>query len=73
VEVGVGAEDETELEVSRITGGPSVFPPKLLALAGGLVGTEEGRLGLFAVSNEINEEACSGRRVVVVGGRVTGG
>ena len=66
MEVGIGAGDTTGLEVSRIIGGPPpVFPPKLLT--GLPVGVE------LAESNEINEEACSGKRVVVVGGRVSGG
>jgi len=57
---------ETGLGVSRIMGGPPpVFPPRLLT--GLPLGTE------LADSNEINEEACSGKRVVVVGGRVNEG
>ena len=66
MEVGTGAGDDKGLEVSRIIGGPPpVFPPKLstgLPLGTGL-----------AESNEINEEAWSGERVVVVGGRVSEG
>jgi len=73
-EVGVGEGDETRLEVSKITGGPpSVFPPKLLTLLGSGLGTEEGGFWPFAERDEINEEACSGKRVVVVGGRVSVG
>jgi len=67
VGVGVGVGDEAG--VRRITGSaPSEFPPKLLTLPRALVGTE----GEFApLADEINEEACSGERVVVVGGRVS--
>jgi hypothetical protein len=69
VGVGVGAGGETGAEVRRITGSaPSEFPPKLLTLQGLLLGTE----GEFEpLAGEINEEACSGLRVVVVGGRVS--
>jgi hypothetical protein len=68
VGVGVGVGDETAAEVRRITGSaPSVFPPKLL-LPGVLQGIE-GKFELLA--DETNKEACSGERVVVVGGRVS--
>jgi len=60
VDAGVGAGDENGLEVSRIKGGPP--SPKLST--GLPLGTELA---------EIDEEACSGKRVVVVGGRVSGG
>jgi len=49
---------------------PSEFPPKLLTPPEGLLETE----GEFEpLADEINEEACSGERVVVVGGRVSEG
>jgi hypothetical protein len=69
VGVGVGVGDEMGAEVRRITGSaPSEFPPKLSTLPGALLGTE----GEFeTLADEINEEACSGERVVVVGGRVS--
>ena len=65
--VGVGVGDETGAEVRRITGSaPPEFPPNLLTLLGALLGTE----GEFEpLADEINEEACSGERVVVIGGR----
>lgn len=64
----VGVGDEAGAEVRRITGGaPSKFPPKLLTLPGALLGTEGG---FEQLADEINEEACSGESVVVVGGRV---
>lgn len=66
---GVGVEDETGAEVRRITGGAlPESPPKLLTPPGELLGTE-GRFEPLA--DETNEEACSGERVVVVGGRVS--
>jgi len=69
VGVAVGAGDEAE--VRRITGGaPPEFPPKLSTLPGALLGTEQG--GFEPLADEINPEACSGERVVVVGGRVSG-
>lgn len=66
---GAGVGDEMGAEVRRIIGSASSeFPPKLLILPGALVGTE----GAFEpLADEINEEACSGERVVVVGGRVS--
>ena len=68
--VGVGVGDETGAEVRRITGSElSEFPPELLTLPGTLLGPEEG---FEQLADEINEEACSGERVVVVGGRVCG-
>ena len=74
MEVGVGEGDETGLEVSKIMGGsPFVFPPKLLTLPASGLATEEGRFWPFAGRDEINEEACSGERVVEVGVRVSGG
>lgn len=65
VEVRVGTEDETGLEVSRITGGPPL--PKLLT--GPPLGAEKP----LVESDEIIEKACSGKRVIVVGGRVSVG
>jgi len=73
VEVGLG---EMGWGVSIIMGGvPLVFPlpPKLITLPGPGVGTEDGEFKPFAERNEINGEACSGERVVVVGGRVSVG
>ena len=68
---GVGAEGETGAEVSVIMGGASpVFPPKILTSLGLGLGTKDGE---FSESNEINGDACSGERVVVVGGSVTVG
>ena len=60
VDVGVGAGDENGLGVSKIKGGPPL--PKLLT-----------GLPLGVELDEINEDNCSGKRVVVVGGRVCGG
>lgn len=66
---GVEIRDEMGAEVRRITvSAPSEFPPELLALLGVLVGTE-GEFEPFVGGN--NEDACSGERVVVVGGRVS--
>jgi hypothetical protein len=68
VGVGVGIGDEAGA-VRRITGSaPFEFPPKLFELPGVLVGTE-GKFESLADGN--NKEACSGERVVVVGGRVS--
>jgi len=78
VEVGLG--EEMGWGVSIIMGGvplvPLVFPlpPKLITLPGPAgLGTEDGEFKPFAERNEINGEACSGERVVVVGGRVSVG
>jgi hypothetical protein len=69
VGVGVGVGDETGAEVRSITGSAlPEFPPKSLTLPGALLATE----GEFEpLADEINEEACPGERVVVVGGRVS--
>jgi len=68
VEVAVRAGDEMGAEVRRITGGTvAAFPPKLLTLPGVLMGIDGESKPL---ADEINEEACSGERNVVVGGRV---
>jgi len=68
VEAGVGAGDETGMEVRRITGGtPTAFPPKLT------LGLVLGTVWTLAESDEINEMACSGGSVVVVGGSVSEG
>jgi len=68
---GVGVEGETGAEVSVIMGGASPgFPPKILTSLGLGLGTKDGE---FSESNEINGDACSGERVVVVGGSVTAG
>jgi len=65
-EDGIGVGDEMGTEVRRITGGaPPAFPPKL-TLPETLLGTE-------ALADKNNEEACSGERVVVVGGSVSEG
>lgn len=65
---GAGVGDETGAEVRRITGGaPSGFPPRLTP-PGALVGNEGG---FEMLADDINEETCSGERVVVVGGRVS--
>jgi hypothetical protein len=77
VEVGLG--EEMGWGVSIIMGGvplvPLVFPlpPKLITLPGPGLGTEDGEFKPFAERNEISGEACSGERVVVVGGRVSVG
>jgi hypothetical protein len=74
VGVGVKVGDEMGREVSNIIGGvPVAFPPKLLALPGSEPGTEDGELRPSAEREENNCEACSGDRVVVVGGRVSMG
>lgn len=66
---GVGVGDETGAEVRRIIGSASSeSPPKLLTLPGALVGTERA---FEPLADEINEEACSGERVVVIGARVS--
>jgi hypothetical protein len=55
------------MEVRRITGGPpTAFPPKLTL--GLVLGTVR-----LAESDEINEMACPGGSVVVVGGSVSEG
>jgi hypothetical protein len=65
-EGGVGVGDEMGAEVRRITGGaPPAFPPKLTL--------PEAFLGAETPADENNEEACSGERVVVVGGSVSEG
>jgi len=51
-------------------GASPVFPPKILTSLGLGLGTKDGG---FSESNEINGDACSGERVVVVGGSVTAG
>lgn len=67
--VGLGMGGKPGREVSRITGGaPFVFPPKLATL-----GTDEGKFWPFTERREIDESACSGESVVVVGGRVSVG
>lgn len=74
VGAGVGAGDETGREVSRITEGAlPVFPPDLITLPGAMLAAEAGEFRLFAESNDMRGEACSGERVVVVGGRVSTG
>lgn len=65
---GAGVGDETGAEVRRITGSAPSFPPTLLTPPGALLGSE----GEFeTLADDINEETCSGERVVVVGGRVS--
>jgi len=44
---------------------PFVFPPKLLTISGLELGTEGGEFRVFE-RNDINDEACSGERVVEV-------
>ena len=67
--VGVRVGDETGAEVRSITESAlPEFPPKLLTPPGALLGTGEE---FEPLADEINEEACSGERVVVVGGRVS--
>lgn len=65
---GAGVGDETGAEVRRITGSaPPEFPPRLTP-PGALLGSEGG---FETLADDINEETCSGERVVVVGGRVS--
>jgi len=78
--IGFGVGDTPVRGVSRMTGGASlVFPPRLLTLPGAGLGTEgegegEGEeLWPFTERKEINENACSGESVIVVGGRVSVG
>jgi hypothetical protein len=74
VGAGVGVGDETGRGVSKMIGGVALaFPPKLLTLSGSELETEDGELRPFDERKEINGEACSGERVVVVGGRVSVG
>jgi hypothetical protein len=71
---GVGVGDEIGREVSKMIGGVVLaFPPKLITLSGPELGTGDGELRPFDERKDINDEACSGERVVVVGGRVSVG
>jgi len=71
-EVGVG--DEMGREVRKMIGGVVLaFPPKFLTLSGSELGTGDGEFRPFDERKDINGEACSGERVVVVGGRVSVG
>jgi hypothetical protein len=61
-------------EVSKMIEGVALaFLPKLLTLSGPEPGTEDGEFRPFDERKDINDEACSGERVVVVGGRVSVG
>jgi len=64
---GFGVGDKPVREVSRMTGGTLSTSP------GAGLGTEGGELWPFAERREINENACSGESVIVVGGRVSVG